>query len=186
MVMGENSINKGFKVGDYILVKGYVHSTLAQIKEIKGKRISALLSTTTTGALSVYSLRKDGYFVAVGWSSDECSAGGYFLNSCDNKEAIEREVIKEKLYQKKRALRIKKEDEAEAAKVESQNLKAEEITPEEIKTLIMEKGLTLDKLIDVVVDINGIVGVGLISLGDGLKKYTYSKAERHSQDYWNA
>jgi hypothetical protein len=33
---------------------------------------------------------------------------------------------------------------------------------EEIKKLVLEKDLTIDKLIDVVIELNGIVGVGLI------------------------
>lgn len=45
----------------------------------------------------------------------------------------------------------------------------------EIKKLVLEKGLTITDLIDVVVDINGYIGVGLISLGDGLKDYCYKK-----------
>ena len=34
---------------------------------------------------------------------------------------------------------------------------------------------TLVEVIDAVVEINGIIGVGLISLGDDLKKYCYQK-----------
>ena len=46
---------------------------------------------------------------------------------------------------------------------------------EEIKKLVLEKGLTITDLIDVVVDMNGFVGVGLISLGDGLRDYCHNK-----------
>ena len=35
---------------------------------------------------------------------------------------------------------------------------------------------TLVEVIDAVVEINGIIGVGLISLGDDLKNYCYEKA----------
>lgn len=52
------------------------------------------------------------------------------------------------------------------------------ITAEEIKALVLERGLTISSLIDVVVDLNGFVGVGLISLGDNLKEYCYSKIRR--------
>lgn len=43
--------------------------------------------------------------------------------------------------------------------------KKSQITPEEIYELIDKRGLTVDKVIDVVVDANGFIGVGLISLG---------------------
>ncbi len=56
---------------------------------------------------------------------------------------------------------------------------------EKIKKLILEEGLTITDVIDVVVEMNGFVGVGLISLGDGLKKYVYDKIEQHTPDYWN-
>ena len=46
----------------------------------------------------------------------------------------------------------------------------------EIKRLILEEGLTITYVIDCVIDINGIIGVGLISLGDGLKDYVYNKS----------
>lgn len=46
----------------------------------------------------------------------------------------------------------------------------------EIKRLILEEGLTITDVIDCVIDINGIIGVGLISLGDGLKDYVYNKS----------
>ena len=46
---------------------------------------------------------------------------------------------------------------------------------EEIKRLIEEEGLTLEKVIDVVIDINGIIGVGLVTLGDDLNEYCLTK-----------
>ena len=49
---------------------------------------------------------------------------------------------------------------------------------EEIKRLIHEKGLTITDVIDAVVEINGIVGVGFISLGDGLKEYCTKKIKK--------
>lgn len=48
----------------------------------------------------------------------------------------------------------------------------------EIKKLVLEQGLTITDLIDAVVEINGIIGVGLISLGDGLKAHCYDKIKK--------
>lgn len=44
-----------------------------------------------------------------------------------------------------------------------------------IEQYVIEEGLTITDLIDVVVELNGIIGVGLISLGDGLREYTHNK-----------
>lgn len=60
------------------------------------------------------------------------------------------------------------------------------LSKEDVKELVLKHGLTLTQLIDVVIEINGFVGVGLISLGDNTKEYIYSKIEKHSPDYWNA
>ena len=49
--------------------------------------------------------------------------------------------------------------------------------PEEIKKLVIDEDLTLDQLIDVVIEMNGIVGVGLITLGDGLRQYCCDKIQ---------
>ena len=46
-----------------------------------------------------------------------------------------------------------------------------------IKKLV-EDGLTITDLIDVVVEMNGFIGVGLIRLGDGLQKYCHDKAKK--------
>ena len=46
---------------------------------------------------------------------------------------------------------------------------------EDIKKLVLEEGLTITDVIDVVIELNGFIGVGLISLGDQLKTYVYSK-----------
>ena len=51
----------------------------------------------------------------------------------------------------------------------------EPITHEEIKDLILNRGLELDKVIDAVIEINGFIGVGLITLGDSLKEYVHNK-----------
>lgn len=45
----------------------------------------------------------------------------------------------------------------------------------EIERLILEEGLILTDLIDVVIDINGIVGVGLVTLRDNIVQYMWQK-----------
>lgn len=40
---------------------------------------------------------------------------------------------------------------------------------------VINQGLTLEKLMDYVIERNGIIGVGLITLGDYLKDYVLSK-----------
>jgi hypothetical protein len=49
------------------------------------------------------------------------------------------------------------------------------MSKEELLDLVITKGLTIEQLIDVVVEYNGIIGVGLITLGDQLKKYCTDK-----------
>lgn len=51
----------------------------------------------------------------------------------------------------------------------------------DIEKLVLEKGLTITDLIDVVVELNGIVGVGLISLGDGLKDHCLKKIPKREE-----
>lgn len=51
----------------------------------------------------------------------------------------------------------------------------------EIKELVLNKGLTITDLIDVVVDINAFIGVGLIRLGDNLQEYCYEKTQKESK-----
>ena len=46
---------------------------------------------------------------------------------------------------------------------------------EKIKKLVLEEGLTITDVIDVVVELNGFIGVGLISLGNELQKYCHDK-----------
>ena len=48
------------------------------------------------------------------------------------------------------------------------------MTKEEIKKQILDGKLTITDVIDVVVEINGIIGVGLITLGAQLKEYCWS------------
>jgi len=49
---------------------------------------------------------------------------------------------------------------------------------EEIKKLVLEKGLTITDLIDCVIELNRIIGVGLITLGEELDKYCTSKIKK--------
>lgn len=55
---------------------------------------------------------------------------------------------------------------------------------EEIKRLVLEEGLTITDLIKVVVEMNGIIGVGLITLGDNLKDYTHGLIKKTSGEEW--
>ena len=52
-----------------------------------------------------------------------------------------------------------------------------ELTSDEIKLLIVNKGLTITNVIDNVIELNGIIGVGLISLGEGVKNYIFDKCK---------
>ena len=72
------SIN--YNTGDRISVKQLGHSKEGTIVEIKGKRIFAIMDATTTGALSGFSLRNDNTFIAIGYSQDDSSWGGWFRN----------------------------------------------------------------------------------------------------------
>lgn len=49
------------------------------------------------------------------------------------------------------------------------------ITKEEIKNLLLNKGLEITDVIDMIVETNGLIGVGLISLGNDLKDYCHKK-----------
>jgi hypothetical protein len=49
------------------------------------------------------------------------------------------------------------------------------ITKEEIRDLIINRGLTLSDVIDEVIDINGFIGVGIISLSEDVAKYIMTK-----------
>lgn len=69
-----------FKVGDIIRVKEFQSESLGKVVEVKGKRIFALMRSTTTGNISEFSLRNDNTFVAVGWTKDESNWGGWFRN----------------------------------------------------------------------------------------------------------
>lgn len=54
------------------------------------------------------------------------------------------------------------------------------ITKEEIEKLILERGLTLTDVIDVVIDLNGIVGVGFVSLAAQISDYIRETPKRRS------
>ena len=63
----------------------------------------------------------------------------------------------------------------------------EEKRLDQLKGQIKAGHFTLTEVIDVVVEINGIIGVGLISLGDDLKDYCYNhtkikKEERQKEN----
>lgn len=45
----------------------------------------------------------------------------------------------------------------------------------QIKLLMIENDVSLTDVIDITIESNALIGVGLISLGDGLKEYCYSK-----------
>jgi hypothetical protein len=46
---------------------------------------------------------------------------------------------------------------------------------EKVKQLITEKDLKLEQVLDAIIELNGLVGVGLITLGDDIKTYLHSK-----------
>jgi hypothetical protein len=77
--------------------------------------------------------------------------------------------------------RIAKREDFKAAQIEAEKTSplfianGTEISQDQIKKLILNNGLDLAKLIDAVIDLNGFIGVGLISLGDSLQKYCHNK-----------
>ena len=54
-----------------------------------------------------------------------------------------------------------------------------DLTHEQVIELIQNHGLHLEMLIDHVVKYNGIVGVGLVTLGENLEKYCLNIAKRN-------
>jgi hypothetical protein len=52
---------------------------------------------------------------------------------------------------------------------------------EVIKKLVIEDGLTITSLIDTVIELNGIIGVGLISLGNDLNDYCITKSKTNER-----
>ena len=77
----------------------------------------------------------------------------------------------------KRSVLIKKVDVTLSCNwFKSQNdVQSNAISMTEIDSLIVNNDLTLSKVIDRVIELNGIVGVGLISLGDDLQRYVHNK-----------
>ena len=56
------------------------------------------------------------------------------------------------------------------------------ITKKEIERLILEEDLVITDVIDVCIELNEIIGVGLITLGNTLKEYCRKKIS-HLQSY---
>lgn len=52
-----------------------------------------------------------------------------------------------------------------------------EITQQEIIDLMLHKGLTMEKFIDAIIDVNKIIGVGLITLGETMNIYCRNNKE---------
>jgi uncharacterized Fe-S cluster-containing MiaB family protein len=50
---------------------------------------------------------------------------------------------------------------------------------EELKKLILEEKFTLADVVDTVVEINGTIGVGLITLGEQLRQYCLNKIDKN-------
>lgn len=63
---------------------------------------------------------------------------------------------------------------------ENEDVEKPQVTQNEIKALITERGLTIQKVIEAVIELNGMIGVGIISLGDELKNMTYNKSHNNS------
>ena len=51
-------------------------------------------------------------------------------------------------------------------------------TNEALIQMMRDGEFTLEQVIDSVIEANGIIGVGLISLGDHLRKYTHDKISK--------
>ena len=68
-----------YKIGDRVKIYGFVDTT-GVIKDIKGNKLFILKRLTTTGNLTQFSLRNDNTFVAVGYSKDDSSWGGWIKN----------------------------------------------------------------------------------------------------------
>lgn len=52
---------------------------------------------------------------------------------------------------------------------------------EEVIKIVLEQGLTITDVIDAVIELNGIIGVGLITLGEQLNNYCiyYHKSQKN-------
>ena len=51
------------------------------------------------------------------------------------------------------------------------------MSTEELQKLLQDKEFTIEDVIDAIIQLNGIVGVGKISLGDTIRDYCYHRAE---------
>ena len=54
------------------------------------------------------------------------------------------------------------------------------MTREEVRKLLADGEFAIEDVIDAVIQLNGIIGVGRISLGDALKNYCYHQAKDYS------
>lgn len=52
------------------------------------------------------------------------------------------------------------------------------LSVEDVKRLILEQGLEIATVIDAVIELNGFVGVGLITLGENLQEYCRNKIRK--------
>ncbi len=60
-------------------------------------------------------------------------------------------------------------------------MKQEKITKQQIETLILERGLTLTDVIDVVSELNGFVGGGFIAFADSISDYIKETPKRRKE-----
>jgi len=60
-------------------------------------------------------------------------------------------------------------------------MKQEKITKQEIAGLILERNLTLTDVIDVVIELNGFVGVGFIAFADSISDYIKETPKRRRE-----
>ena len=54
------------------------------------------------------------------------------------------------------------------------------MSTEELHRLLKDREFTIEDVIDAIIFLNGIVGVGKITLGDTIKDYCYHKAKDYS------
>lgn len=71
-----------YKIGDRVTITSYGNKSKGTVKGWKGKRLLVLQDSTTTGAISEYSWRKNNYggsdiLVMVGFTIDEADHMGY-------------------------------------------------------------------------------------------------------------
>ena len=54
------------------------------------------------------------------------------------------------------------------------------MSTEELHRLLKDKEFTVEDVVDAIIFLNGIVGVGRISLGDSIRDYCYHRAKDYS------